>query len=451
VRVYIDANNNGTRELDETSTLTNQFGAYAFTNVAPGQQVVRIEVSSPIVQTAPVLGQPWVVNLTGSSTISTLHFGIVDLAVNDYGDLPASYELRPLAGGGFVADPAFHKKSQYWLGSSVDGELGGVASPNADSDDLGGEGDDEDGITVTSGSGIVQITATAQTYTGYLQAWFDWNEDGDFLDANERVITDALLVAGQNTLFVTVPQGVTATQVYARFRYGEHSHNPQTGQPRAIDTPWGAAATGEVEDYRISVPPPAGPILAFFPADFDRDEDVDGTDFLAWQRGVGKTTGAQKSDGNADFDEDVDGNDLVRWMSGFGAQAGGSASSTANGTGAGAIAVAPTGSGNAFNPWGGSSIATGLGSQLGGVAESLLAASRPIVISQTGGNGESEASATAVQTVAQKIVASSYDSVRRDEALDDLFGLASGETGSDELELELSEADCDEAFAAFAE
>jgi hypothetical protein len=54
-------------------------------------------------------------------------------------------------------------------------------------------------------------------------------------------------------------------------------------------------------------------------ADFDVDLDVNGFDFLAWQRGFGSTGAAATSaNGNADADSDVDGDDLAVWQSQFG-------------------------------------------------------------------------------------------------------------------------------------
>lgn len=53
-------------------------------------------------------------------------------------------------------------------------------------------------------------------------------------------------------------------------------------------------------------------------ADFDVDGDVDGGDFLAWQRGAGLDGEAFRMDGDADEDHDVDGADLVAWKSEFG-------------------------------------------------------------------------------------------------------------------------------------
>ena len=55
-------------------------------------------------------------------------------------------------------------------------------------------------------------------------------------------------------------------------------------------------------------------------ADFDFDGDVDGFDFLAWQRGHGTPApNAVKSDGDADADRDVDGDDLTEWENAYAA------------------------------------------------------------------------------------------------------------------------------------
>ena len=51
-------------------------------------------------------------------------------------------------------------------------------------------------------------------------------------------------------------------------------------------------------------------------ADFDGDGDVDGADFLTWQRNVG--TGSMSSEGDAQHDGDVDHFDLEVWQSQYG-------------------------------------------------------------------------------------------------------------------------------------
>ena len=60
------------------------------------------------------------------------------------------------------------------------------------------------------------------------------------------------------------------------------------------------------------------PDVVFNEADFDRDGDVDGDDFLAWQTGFGTSSGALKENGDFDNDEDVDGDDFLGWQANFG-------------------------------------------------------------------------------------------------------------------------------------
>jgi hypothetical protein len=72
-------------------------------------------------------------------------------------------------------------------------------------------------------------------------------------------------------------------------------------------TIFGDVITGVVEYF--SAPDPSN-------ADFDADGDVDGADFLRWQRGFG--TGTTLAQGNADGDGDVDAADLAIWKNQFG-------------------------------------------------------------------------------------------------------------------------------------
>ena len=322
-RVYLDNNNSGTFDAGDTQTTTNQFGAWAFGNVAPGQRVVRLETFSPFAQTLPSGNGARVVTLTGSSTISNIVFGVRNTAILDFGDLPSNYPV------------ASHRVGAYWLGASVDAELASSQTAGADGDDLTGIPDDEDGIeflTPLTPGGTATIRATASRNNGYLQAWADWNNDGDFNDVGERIITNRLLqnVAAQNEISFAVPAGAGAN-VFIRFRYGEFASGAN-----AISTPTGQALTGEVEDYLRTVPV-APAVIAGMPADFDQDEDVDGFDFLAWQRNLGRTGGATQAQGNANGDAAVTSGDLHMWKNEFGtlaaAQDAASAALTAGGTG----------------------------------------------------------------------------------------------------------------------
>jgi hypothetical protein len=53
-------------------------------------------------------------------------------------------------------------------------------------------------------------------------------------------------------------------------------------------------------------------------ADFDNDNDVDGNDFLIWQRGLGLAGQTTKANGDANGDHNVDAADLALWASHFG-------------------------------------------------------------------------------------------------------------------------------------
>jgi hypothetical protein len=53
-------------------------------------------------------------------------------------------------------------------------------------------------------------------------------------------------------------------------------------------------------------------------ADFDGDDDVDGNDYLRWQRGLGIATGATKGQGDADGNGAVNGLDFVEWKAQYG-------------------------------------------------------------------------------------------------------------------------------------
>ena len=58
--------------------------------------------------------------------------------------------------------------------------------------------------------------------------------------------------------------------------------------------------------------------LAVASGDFDDDGDVDGNDFLIWQKGFGISSGATLTDGDANGDGRVDGTDLAIWQDTYG-------------------------------------------------------------------------------------------------------------------------------------
>ncbi len=140
-----------------------------------------------------------------------------------------------------------------YLGASApDTETTSQASANADGDDNNGS-DDEDGVSIpelTQGV-TTTFTATVSGIGGYLQGWIDWNGDGDFIDANEQIVTnlqdntadDADNTTGIISFDISVPDAATTAQTYARFRWSNTLSLDST-------TP---ANSGEVEDYSLTI------------------------------------------------------------------------------------------------------------------------------------------------------------------------------------------------------
>ncbi len=178
-------------------------------------------------------------DVTTNLAMAERRFNVLEV---DYGDAPDPAYPTLLASNG-----ASHLATGPMLGTSRDGELDGQPSANADGDDGDGE-DDEDGVVffgppVPGTAASVDVTVSAN---GFLNAWVDFNQDGDWLDAEEQIFTDQAVAGGVNTLSFNVPATAsTATAPYARFRVDSAGGL----------TPTGRAADGEVEDHLVQEPP----------------------------------------------------------------------------------------------------------------------------------------------------------------------------------------------------
>lgn len=156
----------------------------------------------------------------------------------DFGDAPPSYPVLLVQNGGRHVLDGVH-----WLGAAIDSEPDGLPSPVADLDDLNGvPPDDEDGVLfpqalVRGSNAIFKVTASAP---GFLSAWLDVNQDGDWDDGGEPLTVAAAVVAGINDVSVSVPGQAKLGLSFLRFRF--------TSIPGAI-APRGLLTNGEVEDY----------------------------------------------------------------------------------------------------------------------------------------------------------------------------------------------------------
>ena len=158
----------------------------------------------------------------------------------DFGDAPAPYPTL-LADNG-----ASHIAVGPQLGASRDSESDGVASADADGDDLDGA-DDEDGVLFGSIGADSTVAALELELTnatlGIVDAWIDFNADGDWDDAGEQILASVNVDQGVQILTYTVPSGITVGDTFARVRVSSAGGLAPTG----------AASDGEVEDYQLTI------------------------------------------------------------------------------------------------------------------------------------------------------------------------------------------------------
>ncbi len=167
---------------------------------------------------------------------------VIQEVMYDFGDAPDDY---PVA---FVRDGARHRLSPLRLGQGFDLENDGQASSDAS-----GDGVDDDGVAISTllpgtGNTVVVMVSTDCR----LDAWVDWNADGDWNDPGERVASSATLMAGPNEFVVNVPCDAIHGMTFARFRVSSSGGL----------SPAGEAADGEVEDYEVLVVDDSPPLIA---------------------------------------------------------------------------------------------------------------------------------------------------------------------------------------------
>ncbi|MGF1766771.1 LruC domain-containing protein [Enterovibrio makurazakiensis] len=169
----------------------------------------------------------------------------------DFGDAPDSYKTLLDSNG-----PRHQTGTGHYLGLvAPDSEGDGLISP-LDDNKAGVEDEDGVGFVTALEAGTTAIISVQASATGYLSAWLDWNQDGDFEDAGEKIINDSVLSSGTNTLSVAVPADAAVGSTYSRFRFSEQA---------GLDY-FGGATSGEVEDHPVTVVK-TGTTLVHYPSE----------------------------------------------------------------------------------------------------------------------------------------------------------------------------------------
>ena len=166
----------------------------------------------------------------------------------DFGDAPLSYGTARHEIDLFKESSTGRYSRYIFLGKKVGQEPEALFSDRADGDDNDGINDD-DGVVIPrleAGKTVmvpVEVTSVDMSF-GILNAWFDWNGDGDFNDAGEKVSGTPVSVfqSGIYNIPVAIPENAyTNGPTFARFRIGAN------GGPTAANS-W-----GEAEDYQITI------------------------------------------------------------------------------------------------------------------------------------------------------------------------------------------------------
>jgi hypothetical protein len=175
----------------------------------------------------------------------------VDTTNSDLGDAPAPYPTK------IVDNGPFHRRGTLFLGTQIDAELDGQPNINATGDNTNGA-NDEDGIIFPMTLIVSSTTTTQSSYivtssvAGRLDAWIDFNGDGDWSDSGERIANALAIPAGRSIQNFTLPVGAMPGTSYARFRLSSIGGLNVTGP--AVD--------GEVEDYAVTLVGGTGKELA---------------------------------------------------------------------------------------------------------------------------------------------------------------------------------------------
>ncbi|WP_197529520.1 FG-GAP-like repeat-containing protein [Botrimarina mediterranea] len=171
------------------------------------------------------------------------------LLAADFGDAPAPYPTLMAVNG---AQHAEVSPGGLQLGAAISFEAEGQPSASANADS-GDDGIDFGMVRVGQLDAEVTVTVTNAPAAAKLDGWIDFNGDGSWGGADERVFASIDVAEGVNLLTFDVPSAAMSGETYARFRLSTAGGLGVTG----------LAADGEVEDFVVFIAPPTERTAAF--------------------------------------------------------------------------------------------------------------------------------------------------------------------------------------------
>jgi len=251
--IWLDSDQSGTwAPVAERVFLGNVVGGVNTINfVVPagtllGPNYMRFRLTQSLLASYPGGGGPVPYGPAIDGEVEDYQVWVIEEA--DWGDAPDAL-MPPQYPTLAVNNGAFHAMSitpGMFLGAGIDSDPDGQPTPGAIGDDLLDGNDDEDGLVSVShlAPGQPAVIKVVASLPGFLDAWLDYNANGNWADPLDQILASHALNPGTNTINIVVPPGAVSTNsTYVRLRYGSAGGLPPTGQ--ALD--------GEVEDYKVRI------------------------------------------------------------------------------------------------------------------------------------------------------------------------------------------------------
>lgn len=163
----------------------------------------------------------------------------------NFGHLPSTYTAMNL----YAEGGAGHLSGTTMFGSALttatDGINTATYTPKAS----------DDGVTFSpstpwsvAAGGSLDITVTCSSPPCYMNAWFDFNKNGDFNDPGEQIFTNySFSASGTTRIPFSIPAGTTLDGTfYSRFRL--YNQLPTGAQPGGLALNGSTPLSGEIED-----------------------------------------------------------------------------------------------------------------------------------------------------------------------------------------------------------